>query len=82
MLWGLMSRRVMKCSLTKQLIEGMKNSCFKYRCNGSHEETYKYGIRSLKAGQKMTVNGNGLLAEKPKPEDAPSNLAIIGRYNT
>lgn len=45
------------------------------------EETNRYGVI---AGQ--AVNGNGRLykvsdvVEKPKPENAPSNLAIIGRY--
>ena len=43
------------------------------------EETHKYGVIS---GQEIK---DGLfqindMVEKPKPEDAPSNLAIIGRY--
>ena len=43
------------------------------------EETYKYGVI---AGTEIE---NGLflvsdMVEKPNPEDAPSNLAIIGRY--
>jgi UTP--glucose-1-phosphate uridylyltransferase len=43
------------------------------------EETYKYGVI---AGTELE---NGLflvsdMVEKPDPEDAPSNLAIIGRY--
>lgn len=43
------------------------------------EETHKYGVI---AGQEIK---DGLfqisdMVEKPKPEDAPSNLAIIGRY--
>ncbi|MDO4432695.1 MAG: UTP--glucose-1-phosphate uridylyltransferase GalU [Aerococcaceae bacterium] len=45
-----------------------------------HEETSKYGI--IDPEREMT---DGLynvqhFVEKPKPEDAPSNLAIIGRY--
>lgn len=43
------------------------------------DETYKYGVI---AGEEMK---QGLfrvtdMVEKPKPEEAPSNLAIIGRY--
>lgn len=43
------------------------------------EETYKYGIiegENIKEGLFRVTN----MVEKPKPEDAPSNLAIIGRY--
>ncbi len=42
-------------------------------------ETDKYGIIDVgtEMGDVVTVNG---LVEKPAPEDAPSNLAIIGRY--
>ncbi len=43
------------------------------------EETYKYGIVDVEP------IGNGVseikgIVEKPKPEDAPSNLAVVGRY--
>lgn len=43
------------------------------------EETYRYGIieaENIKEGLYRVTN----MVEKPKPEDAPSNLAIIGRY--
>jgi len=43
------------------------------------EETHKYGViqgESLKDG----VYRIDAMVEKPAPEDAPSNLAIIGRY--
>lgn len=43
------------------------------------EETSKYGIiegENIKEGLYRVTN----MVEKPKPEDAPSNLAIIGRY--
>jgi len=43
------------------------------------EETYKYGIVegiNIKDGLFRVTN----MVEKPKPEDAPSNLAVIGRY--
>ncbi|CAA6822123.1 MAG: UTP--glucose-1-phosphate uridylyltransferase (EC [uncultured Sulfurovum sp.] len=43
------------------------------------EETYKYGViegKEIEDGVFMISD----MVEKPKPEDAPSNLAIIGRY--
>lgn len=42
-----------------------------------HELTYKYGIVSLENKENLKING---LVEKPKVEDAPSNLAGLGRY--
>lgn len=42
-----------------------------------HELTYKYGILSLKDSETLEMEG---LVEKPKVEDAPSNLAGLGRY--
>lgn len=43
------------------------------------EETHKYGIV---AGEMLRedIMRVSTMVEKPKPEDAPSNLAIIGRY--
>lgn len=43
----------------------------------AHELTYKYGIVSLEDEKTLKING---LVEKPKVEDAPSNLAGLGRY--
>ena len=43
------------------------------------DETYKYGViagNEIEPGIFMIKD----MVEKPKPEDAPSNLAIIGRY--
>jgi len=43
-----------------------------------HETTSSYGIVAVEAsdaGQRMTQ-----IVEKPKPENAPSNLAVVGRY--
>jgi UTP--glucose-1-phosphate uridylyltransferase len=57
----------------------------KYRCSVvaieevPHEEVYKYGViegSELENGVYVVSN----MVEKPDPEDAPSNLAIIGRY--
>jgi len=43
------------------------------------DQTSRYGILDIESddGRLVTVKG---LVEKPKPEDAPSNLSIIGRY--
>lgn len=43
----------------------------------AHELTYKYGIVSLEDEKTLKING---LVEKPKVEDAPSDLAGLGRY--
>ena len=43
-----------------------------------HENTSSYGIVAVEDadnGKRMTK-----IVEKPKPEDAPSNLAVVGRY--
>ncbi len=44
-----------------------------------HEQTNRYGILKIGEthGNRVEVKG---LVEKPAPEDAPSNLSIIGRY--
>jgi UTP--glucose-1-phosphate uridylyltransferase len=44
-----------------------------------NDQTHKYGIiagEQIREGVYRVTN----MVEKPKPEDAPSNLAIIGRY--
>ncbi len=43
------------------------------------EETSKYGILEAEPAHNGTVRIKSMI-EKPKPEDAPSNLAAIGRY--
>lgn len=43
------------------------------------EETNKYGVLNVMADDGRIAQANGLV-EKPKPEEAPSNLSIIGRY--
>ncbi len=43
------------------------------------EETDKYGIVAIKP-QNERVGNLVSIIEKPKPENAPSNLAVIGRY--
>lgn len=57
----------------------------KYRCSVvaieevTSEETYKYGVISASELEEDVYVINDMV-EKPAPEDAPSNLAIIGRY--
>ena len=43
------------------------------------EDTSKYGIVNIK-DQGDRVGHVSAIVEKPKPEDAPSNLAVVGRY--
>jgi UTP--glucose-1-phosphate uridylyltransferase len=43
------------------------------------DQTKSYGIAAVKAGKDGLAEITGLV-EKPKPEAAPSTLAIIGRY--
>lgn len=63
----------------------MKKVYEKYRCSVvaieevPHEEIYKYGVISCSQLEDDIFVINDMV-EKPQPEDAPSNLAIIGRY--
>jgi len=43
------------------------------------EHTFRYGILDVEADDGKLAKAKGLV-EKPKPEDAPSTLSIIGRY--
>lgn len=43
------------------------------------DQTNRYGILDIGSEEGNLVSVNGLV-EKPKPEEAPSNLSIIGRY--
>lgn len=45
-----------------------------------HEDTDKYGVIDPEARFSEKIYNVKQFVEKPKPEDAPSNLAIIGRY--
>jgi UTP--glucose-1-phosphate uridylyltransferase len=47
-----------------------------------HEETYRYGVidGTPVGGPDSRLFKLSGLVEKPEPDDAPSNLAIIGRY--
>ena len=44
-----------------------------------NDETDKYGVIKAEKSFNGTVRISSMV-EKPKPEDAPSNLAVIGRY--
>jgi UTP--glucose-1-phosphate uridylyltransferase len=57
----------------------------KYQCSilgverVPREETHKYGIVHPLPFANRISNVDGII-EKPKPENAPSNLAVVGRY--
>ncbi|MBK1694324.1 UTP--glucose-1-phosphate uridylyltransferase [Chromatium weissei] len=44
-----------------------------------HEETHKYGIVEVEKGSDGMLRVVSIV-EKPAPADAPSNLAVVGRY--
>jgi len=67
------------------VLEQMVKLYEKYKCSivaimeVPEEETYKYGViegKEIENGVYMVSN----MVEKPEPKEAPSNLAIIGRY--
>jgi len=45
----------------------------------ARRDTEKYGIVAVE-GDKATTSRVRSIVEKPKPADAPSNLAVVGRY--
>jgi UTP--glucose-1-phosphate uridylyltransferase len=44
-----------------------------------HKDTEKYGIVAVEADRSATSRVKSIV-EKPKPDKAPSNLAVVGRY--
>ncbi len=48
--------------------------------NVAREKTASYGIVDIAGGSNGKVHRVAGLVEKPKPEDAPSTLAIVGKY--
>jgi UTP--glucose-1-phosphate uridylyltransferase len=46
---------------------------------GPREKTSSYGVLDVQEDKGSIVSVKGMV-EKPKAEDAPSNLAVIGRY--
>jgi len=79
--------------LADDLIDGNGKGCLtqmveqynRYRCSIlgvepiSPEETDQYGIVKTEDNNQVISNLNAII-EKPKPADAPSNLAVVGRY--
>jgi UTP--glucose-1-phosphate uridylyltransferase len=66
---------------TKQLVDLFEQEQYSIVAveDVAHEDTDKYGIVDIE--EKTERVGNMLsIVEKPKPEIAPSNLAVIGRY--
>ena len=68
--------------ITKQLINGYDKT---HASNIAvmkvpHEETSKYGIIDIEGQVDESTYNVRRFVEKPNPEDAPSDLAIIGRY--
>ncbi len=47
--------------------------------NVRRDETSRYGIVSVEAGDARVARMSGIV-EKPAPKDAPSTLAVVGRY--
>ncbi len=48
--------------------------------NVPHEDTDKYGIVSLERQVAPRLGKMSHIVEKPKPDKAPSDLAVVGRY--
>jgi len=79
--------------LADDLIDGNGKGCLtqmveqynRYRCSilgaetVSPEETDQYGIVKTEDINQVVSNVNAII-EKPKPANAPSNLAVVGRY--
>lgn len=71
-----------KVPLTKQLINDYEktNASTLAVMKVPHEETSKYGIINPISQVEPGLYDVKNFVEKPNPDDAPSNLAIIGRY--
>lgn len=68
--------------LTRQLIEAYEETDASQIAvmEVPHEETSSYGIIDPEGEERTGLYHVRTFVEKPNPEDAPSNLAIIGRY--
>ncbi|KAA5611332.1 UTP--glucose-1-phosphate uridylyltransferase GalU [Rhodovastum atsumiense] len=66
---------------TKQLADAyyQTGGCVVAVTEVPHDQTNRYGILDVASDDGRLVEVKGLV-EKPKPEVAPSNLSIIGRY--
>ncbi|MFT6531020.1 MAG: UTP--glucose-1-phosphate uridylyltransferase [Limimaricola cinnabarinus] len=65
----------------QQMVEAHRETggCMVAAMEVPNERTSSYGVLDVEAGQGDTMKVRGMV-EKPKPADAPSNLAVIGRY--
>ncbi|NKN32271.1 UTP--glucose-1-phosphate uridylyltransferase GalU [Marichromatium bheemlicum] len=69
----------------KGVVEQMAEVHARYGCSVlsvqevPREETHKYGIVEVESGADGELRVVSIV-EKPAPEDAPSNLAVVGRY--
>lgn len=69
----------------KGVVEQMADVHARYGCSVlsvqevPHEETHKYGIVQVEKGRDGELRVISIV-EKPAPADAPSNLAVVGRY--
>ncbi len=65
----------------KQMVDAQAETggCMVAAMEVDREETNKYGILDVADSGDKSVRVEGMV-EKPDPSDAPSNLAVIGRY--
>lgn len=63
----------------KEMVEAYQGGNMVAVMDVPHDETSSYGIVTAGAddGRLVTIDG---LVEKPNPKEAPSNIAVIGRY--
>mgnify|MGYP001229777729 CR=1 FL=1 len=65
----------------QQMVEGYAETggCMVAAMEVPYEKASSYGVLDIKDDMGTIVSTKGMV-EKPKAEDAPSNLAVIGRY--
>jgi UTP--glucose-1-phosphate uridylyltransferase len=65
----------------KQMVDAYEETggCMVAAMEVPQEKASSYGLLDVKADMGAVVSVKNMV-EKPKPEDAPSNLAVIGRY--
>lgn len=72
-----------KTSCLKQMVDAYEdaggNGCMVAAMEVPHDRTSSYGVIDPAGEDGNLIAAKGLV-EKPKPEVAPSNLAVIGRY--
>ncbi|MGR3498853.1 MAG: UTP--glucose-1-phosphate uridylyltransferase GalU [Limimaricola soesokkakensis] len=65
----------------QQMVEAHRETggCMVAAMEVPNERTSSYGVLDVEPGESNAMKVRGMV-EKPKPADAPSNLAVIGRY--